>query len=86
MSALIATMIFAVPASAQLNDVRPAVQAPLNVALILAFQEKNIKAAMAKVSEAEAVPNKTPEEMSMISVVEGVLAEASKGDLRPSQP
>jgi len=89
MSALIATIIFAVPASAQ-PDIRPgiraAVQAPVHAALILTFKEKNIKAAMAKISEAKAIPNKTPDETGMISVVERVIAEAAKGDLRPSQP
>jgi len=72
MSALVVTIIFAVPASAQPN-VRPEVQAPLHDAVILAFQEKNINAAMAEISEAEAVPNKTPDESGMISVVTGVI-------------
>jgi hypothetical protein len=85
MSALLAAAVFAAPASA-LTNVRPAVREPLHVAVLLTFKEKNIKAAMAKISEAKAVPNKTPEETNMISVVEGVIAEAAKGDLRPAQP
>ena len=75
-SALAALITFAVPACAQpdvLPGVRSTVQRPLHAALILTFKEKNIKAALAKISEAEAIPNKTPEETTMISVVEGTI-------------
>jgi len=82
MSALIATIIFAIPAFAR-TDVRPAVQASVHVALILAVKG-NFKAAMTKVRESGAVHNMTPDETRMISVVERVMSKDS--GLRPSQP
>jgi hypothetical protein len=63
-SAMVAVMLFAAPASAQM---RPEVGKPLDQARKL-FNADDYKGAKAWVDKAAAVPNKTPEEMKVISL------------------
>ncbi len=70
-------MISAQPAVAQ--TVRPAVGKPLQEAQALIAQ-KNYKAAMAKVNEAEAVPGKTEAESKVIATMKEYIATVS-GDI-----
>src|ERR1700734_1893757 len=73
-------MVSSLPAMAQ--SVRPVVGKPLQEAQALAAQ-KNYKAAMAKVNEAEAAPNKTDAESKIIAQMKEYIATVS-GD--PSTP
>ena len=66
LSALIATLFFAVPVSA--DTVRPAVGLALCDAENLAFAH-DYQAAMVKIEKADAVPNKTAEEEGLISAL-----------------
>jgi hypothetical protein len=63
--------------------VRAAVGKPLQDAIAL-LNQKNYKAAMAKVSEAEAVANKTPEETNTIAQVKNAIA-INSGDTSTPQ-
>jgi hypothetical protein len=74
-----ASLLTSAPAIAA---VRAAVGKPLNEAIAL-YNQKNYKAAMAKVDEAEAVAGKTAEESSAIAQMKNAIAVAS-GD--PSTP
>jgi hypothetical protein len=62
--------------------VRAAVGKPLREAQVLAAQ-KNYKAAMAKINEAEAVPNQTATEIRVTAQTKEYVAGVSS---RPSQP
>ena len=67
-------MMSSLPAVAQ--SVRPVVGKPLQEAQALAAQ-KNYKAAMAKVNEAEAAPNKTEAESKIINQMKEYIASIS---------
>ena len=74
-------MVSSLPAVAQ--SVRPAVGTPLTEAKTLAAQ-KNYKAAMAKINEAEAVPNKTAAETQIINQMKEYIASVSGDTSTPA--
>ena len=75
---LIASLLFVVPASAQL---RPQIVRPLREAQPL-IEEGKFNAAKAEVDKADAVPNKTPDETKIISQMRDYIGVKS----RDSQP
>ena len=70
---LLAFLAVAAPAHVVTGPIRAAVGKPLHDAQMLAVQ-KNYQAAMAKVDEAEAVPNQTADESHVIAEMKDYIA------------